>query len=55
MQGIAAIAPGVAMLGFFACLIGGGWLFVTRRDRKKGALMILMAAILLANVVIWTL
>ncbi|PAX09645.1 hypothetical protein [Sphingomonas lenta] len=52
---IASAAPGVAMLGFFACLAGGGYLVVKRRDVKKGALMLVMAAVLLTNVLIWTL
>ncbi len=52
---IAAAAPAIAMLGFFACLIGGGAMIATRRDTKKGVLMLVMAAVLLGNVVIWTL
>lgn len=51
---IASAAPGVAMLGFFACLAGGAYLIAKRRDVKKGALMLIMAAVLLANVLIWT-
>lgn len=52
---IANAAPGVAMLACFACLIGGGYLIAKRRDVKKGALMLVMAAVLLGNVLIWTL
>ena len=54
MNGIAAVAPAVAMLAAFACLLGGGWLIATRRDRLKGALMLVMAAVLVGNVLIWT-
>ncbi len=55
LTGIAAAAPAIAMLGMFACLIGGITLIVKNRDRRKGILMLVMAAVLLANVAIWTL
>jgi hypothetical protein len=55
LSSIAAAAPAIAMLGMFACLIGGVVLIVKKHDRKKGVLMLLMAAVLLANVAIWTL
>ena len=55
LTSIAAAAPAIAMLGMFACLIGGITLIVQKRDRKKGVLMLVMAAVLLANVAIWTL
>jgi len=55
LTSIASAAPAIAMLGMFACLIGGIVLIVKRRDRKKGILMLIMAAVLLANVAIWTL
>ena len=54
LSGLNAAAPGIAMLGFFACLIGGGAMVVRRQSRMKGVLMLVMAAVLLANVVIWT-
>ncbi|WP_445192954.1 hypothetical protein ACT009_03295 [Sphingomonas sp. Tas61C01] len=53
--GIASAAPAIAMLGAFACLIGGGVLIAKRRDRKRGVLMLVMAAVLVVNVAIWTL
>lgn len=52
---IASAAPAIAMLGMFACLIGGSYLISTGRDRRKGVLMIVMALVLLGNVLIWTL
>ena len=55
MTGIAAAAPGIAMLAAFACLIGGGVLIAKKRDRKRGVLMLVMAGVLVANVAIWTL
>ena len=36
-------------------LIGGVALIAKKRDTKKGVLMLIMAAVLLANVAIWTL
>jgi len=55
LSGIGAAAPAIAMIAAFACLVGGGVLVVKRRDVKKGALMLVMALVLIANVVIWTL
>ena len=52
--GIASAAPALAMLGAFACAGGGGYLIATRRDVKKGVLMLVMAAVLVGNVLIWT-
>lgn len=52
---IAGAAPGIAMLACFACLFGGGYLLIKKRDPRKGALMLVMAVVLLANVLIWTL
>jgi len=49
-----SLAPTIAMLAALACLIGGGVLIVQRRDVKKGALMLIMAAVLVGNVLIWT-
>ena len=54
MQQIAAAAPAIAMLGAFACAIGGGWMIASRRDPKKGWLLIVMATVLVGNVAIWT-
>jgi hypothetical protein len=55
VSGIAQAAPAIAMLAAFACLIGGGVLIAKRRDVRKGVLMLVMAAVLLANVLVWTL
>ncbi|MDR6787103.1 gamma-glutamyltranspeptidase [Sphingomonas sp. BE138] len=52
--GVAAVAPALAMLAAFACAIGGGYLLVKRRERLKGVLMLVMAAVLVGNVLIWT-
>lgn len=50
---IAAAAPAIAMLAMFACLIGGGWMIAKGIDRRKGVLLLVMAAVLLGNVLIW--
>jgi hypothetical protein len=49
-----SVFPTIAMLGVFACLIGGIAL-IRRQERRKGALMLVMAVVLIANVLIWTL
>jgi hypothetical protein len=55
MNAIAQAAPAIAMLGAFACVIGGVGLIRGGRDRRKGVLMLVMAAVLIGNVLIWTL
>jgi hypothetical protein len=55
VNAIAQAAPAIAMLGVFACLIGGVGLIRGGRDRRKGVLMLIMAAVLIGNVLIWTL
>lgn len=45
----------LAMLGAFACAIGGGWMIAKRGDRQKGTLLLLMAAVLVGNVLVWAL
>ena len=50
---IAGAAPAIAMLACFAC-VGGGVMLVRRGDRRRGVLMLVMAAVLLGNVLIWT-
>ncbi len=55
MNAISSAAPAIAMLAAFACAIGGGWMIRTRRDPKRGWLLVVMALVLLGNVLIWTL
>ena len=45
----------VVMLGSILCLVGGGWMLVSRRDVRKGALLVMMAVVLLGNVLVWAL
>lgn len=47
------VFPSIAMLGAFACVVGGIAL-IRRQERRKGGLMLVMAAVLVANVLIWT-
>lgn len=54
LAAIAAAAPTIAMLGVFACLVGGVAAIGKRRDYKRGWLMLVMAVVLLVNVAIWT-
>lgn len=54
MTTLESLAPTIAMLAMFACLIGGGWMIVKGVDRRKGMLLLVMAAVLLGNVLIWT-
>lgn len=46
-------APAITMLAAFALALFGAKLLRTP-DRTKGALMLVMAAVLVANVLIWT-
>lgn len=50
-----AAAPAIAMLAAVALVVGGIALIRRRDARTKGVLMLVMAAVLVANVVIWTL
>ena len=44
----------ILMIAAFLLGAGGLWLAVTGRDRKKGVLMVVCAAVLLGNVLILT-
>ena len=55
MRGFAGLAMTVAMLAAFALLVGGVRLAARKADRQRGLLMIAAAAVLVGNVLIWTL
>jgi hypothetical protein len=55
MQTIAVTALSLAVLAAFALTVGGLWLILKRNVVKQGALMLVMATVLIANVLIWTL
>ena len=48
------VVLGVAMIAVFALIFGGIYLLRTRRDTKRGWLMLVAALVLLGNVLIWT-
>ncbi|MEA3017350.1 MAG: hypothetical protein QOI38_2072 [Sphingomonadales bacterium] len=45
----------IMMIAAFALAGGGVWLIASGRDRTKGALMLVAAAVAVANVLVWTL
>ena len=45
----------LAMLASFLLAIGGVRLMLVKDQRRRGALMLVAAAVLMANVLIWTL
>jgi hypothetical protein len=54
LSGTAATLLSIMVLSAFVLAGGGLWMLTKRRDFRKGALMLLCAAVLLGNVVIWT-
>lgn len=55
MAGPSAFVLSLIMLACFALAAGGVWLITRRGDRQKGSLMLVAAAVMLVNVLIWTL
>lgn len=55
METLAATALSLAVLAGVALVAGGAWLIVKRSNRRQGVLMLVAAAVLLANVLIWAL
>ena len=54
MTGFAAVAMAIAMLAAFALVFAGVRLALRPDDRTRGVLMIVAAAVLVGNVLIWT-
>jgi len=54
VQGFGAVAMAVAMLAAFVLAIGGTRIALRPAERKRGLLMILAAAVLVGNVLVWT-
>ena len=54
MEGFAAFAMALAMVAAFLLLIGGVKLMLARQTRVRGVLMLVAAAVLVMNVMIWT-
>jgi high-affinity Fe2+/Pb2+ permease len=55
LSGFAAGAMAVAMIAVFVLAAGGVKLALSRENRSRGLLMIAAAAVLVGNVLIWTL
>lgn len=53
-SGPGALILSTLMLAAFLLGAGGMWMIVRRGDPKKGALMLIAAAVMLGNVLIWT-
>ena len=54
MTDVAGLAMAVAMLAAFALLFAGAKLALRPQDRRRGLLMIVAAAVLVGNVLVWT-
>lgn len=54
MYTVAITALSLAVIASFALAGGGIYLLAKRRDRKQGLLMLVAAAVLFGNVLIWT-
>jgi LPXTG-motif cell wall-anchored protein len=54
MTGFAATILSIAVLAVFALVAGAAWLLIKRKERKQGILMLIAAAVLFGNVLIWT-
>lgn len=55
MIGISSFAYSLAILVAFGLVAGGLYLGIKQKDWKRGMLMLLVAAVLVVNVLIWTL
>ena len=54
MTGFAAALLAIAMVAAFLLAFGGVQMIVRQKQPKKGALMLIAAAVLVGNVLIWT-
>lgn len=55
MYTIAVTALSLAVIAGFALVGGGIYLLAKRKERRQGVLMLVAAAVLFANVLLWTL
>ena len=55
MSGASATFLSILMVAAFLLTLGGIHLLVKRKDRKKGILMLVAAAVAVGNVLIWVL
>ena len=54
MSGLVSTLLSIGVIAAFALIAGGLWLVVKGENRKQGLLMLLAAAVLFLNVLIWT-
>jgi hypothetical protein len=55
VSGLAATLLSVLMIAAFLLAAGGLYLIASRRDLRKGGLMLVAAALMVGNVLVWTL
>ena len=55
MSGPGSALLSIMMIAVFALAAGGFHVLVNRKDRKRGLLMVATAAVIMVNVLIWTL
>ena len=55
VQGAGSLFLSIMMIAAFLLTWGGLYLLVKRKDRKKGTLMLVAAAVAVGNVLVWTL
>ena len=55
MTGFGAAMLGIMMIGAFLLTAGGLHLIFRRRDPGKGVLMLIAAAVVVGNVLVWSL
>ena len=55
MTGFSSTAMALAVIACFMLAIGGVRLLLVRESRRRGVLMLVAAAVLMINVLIWTL
>lgn len=54
MTGLPATLLSILVLASFALVAGGTYLLVRRGERKQGILMLVAAAVMFGNVLVWT-
>ena len=54
MTNFSSVAMGIAMVTALLLLLGGAKLALDRQTRGRGVLMMIAAAVLIMNVMIWT-
>ena len=54
MTGFAATLLSILVLASFALVAGGAYLLIKRKERRQGILMLVAAAVLFGNVLVWT-